>query len=221
MVLKGISKADFAEFQQKKESDDSIYSINQRINNLEFRIERINKTLDALGERQKSDRVALEIEFKNFSDQMDVSLKAFRIEFDRFERMIQGLKNISVQLSKNQELFSKETQVCERFSLIHEIFEDFLKKIDELNKKLFASLVKSESRYDDKLEQVKQEILSQPSEALEVKKILKEQIDCLAKEVEDFKTKSFHQDSTKQLMERKIENIYQILKKIETSKEAK
>ncbi len=211
----GTSQDDYVNFQAKKAEEDFRYSTNVSIGNLERSFQNVISRIEKLDAEYGSREVSVRQELNEVMNSTMASLKEFRQTLGDFGTELFNLKvqvaNIKVSL---QDYVLKE-DFDDTISDMKDSY-DFQKKYQEAMARDFVSSIERlRNEYDDKLKAMKAEILAVPSEIPALKKLIDQKLELVDLNGQNAVLRSSNNEKQIQLVERKIENIYQLIKKVD------
>lgn len=216
---KGISKEEYAKYHAGKSDEDFKYDTIQMLNFLKDSHRKLDNKIDKTDGLVESNRVEVGIEINEVMQSTMNSLKEFR----------STLGDIKTGFDKDKETmrgFENKLSLCVTISDYKETIADLYKITEKLHSKN-ASMVKE---YNDLIErlkvdfktslnQMKEDILSRPSEIPELRKLIDQKIELVELNGQNAVLRSSNNENKIMLLERKIENLYQLIKKLENSQE--
>lgn len=211
----GIQNKDYQDIQQVKSQEDFQYQVNQRIQNIQFAIDEINQTLAKSIAQYGAFRVDCNNQITNILDQVVSGLKEFR---QILGNMKSDVSNLEIWIKQTRSDLTGYVEVSvfnEKISLLQgEISNVRLDK--EKTRKEFNDLVERlKLDFDVRLKAMKQEILDIPSGIPDLKQVLDQKLELLELNSQNYVLRSSNNEKQILLVERKIENIYQLIKRLE------
>lgn len=219
MVSKGISKEDYQEFQKNKDEQDFVYQTNERLRTLDFCIEQERefcKELDAhIGNVQVDFINRLDNSFNKYTDiiknqnkTIDILEKSIKIQ----DKQLNEFKNI---LESNQSNLITISKIID--NILNSI-DDLTRKYDAMHQDIYGQFERQNKIIDQKIKDHKQEILNKPSEIPELKKSIDQKIELAELNGQNAVLRSSNNERQIMLIEKKIENLYQLIKSIDLTK---
>ena len=211
----GIKKKEYEEMQKIKAEDDFKSSTNAQIQNLVFAIDKINKSLN----KSIGDHGSLKVEVKSMFDTMktclELSLKEFRQSIGDLETNINARNKSLDQLSIKSEYFINKADLKNEIDDLEKLIAKFNQNNETLRIEFNGMIQRQNIEFDNKLKALKEEILSTPSEIPNIKKTFDQKIEFVELNGQNALLRSSNNEKQIMLIERKIENIYQLIKKLE------
>lgn len=192
---------------------------NKRLQNLELALAEHEKRLNIQeafhgGIRSDVDQMNNEIMHSTMT-----ILKEFRQEIGNIETNVNKLENKIYNLNKEQELLANEDDVNTLYIRITESIKDIHKKVDALHQEHNGLIERLKLDICNQLKALKEEILSRPTGIPELQKLLESKIELVELNSQNGVLRSSNNEKQLLLVERKIDNLYQLIKKIELDKE--
>lgn len=211
----GIDKKEYIDSQKLKSEDDFRFTTNQRIQNLQFAIDMINDSLSKSIAEQGSLSTLCKTQINEILNTTITSLNQFKqslgdiyTEFSKSERYMNHLNHQLNQMVDVSTFNEKISQLNDQIKSLHIVNDsmkrDFKDMIDQLK-----------SEFQTKLKSLKEEIISIPSELPKLQKEVDQKIELVELNGQNAVLRSSNNEKQIMLVERKIENIYQLIKKLE------
>ncbi len=215
----GISQDDYKQHQASKDEDDFKTSINKKMQRLILEIDMLNNCLDESIAQQGSFEVECKTEINEILNLTTLSLKEFRqslgdvlTEFIGYEKKFNNMQ-ISIESKVHVSDFN------EKISRLEQMIENLHKEKASIRNDFIALVQRLSKDFDNKLIKLKDEILAMPSEIPHLKKFYDQKIELVELNGQNGVLRSSNNEKQIMLLERKIENIYQLIKKLEIAKE--
>ena len=211
----GISKKDYQEIQDVKAEDNFKFETNQKIQNLQFSLDKLNDSLNHSFARQGALEVSCSCQINEVMTATMTSLKEFRqslgdfqTKFDTQERWFKQIKDLID--SKTDHSFFQD-KINDIFSNIRYLQKD----IDSIRKEFNGLVERLKVEFNEKIKSQKEEILAIPSELPNLRKLVDQKIELVELNGQNAVLRSSNNEKQILLVERKIENLYQLVKKLE------
>ncbi len=215
----GIEKKHYQEKQSVKEDEEFKFNTNQGLQNLRFDIEKLQDGLNKLIDQQGSFRVQISGQLESDLTMKESKLSSFRQELGDACTEVKRL---------NKNMSDLDAQVKERVTMEYFTYhlEDLCSCIEQLNLEISKARIEGNGLierlkldFSSQLKQLKEEILAIPSEIPDLRKLLDEKIELVELNSQNVVLRSANNERNILLVERKIENIYQLLKKIDLNRQ--
>ena len=212
-----MDKEKYKEIQDQKSEQDFKYNTLQRIQDLEFSITKMKgsmQNLDAvLGHGLKGCEVDIDHVMQSCMD----SLKEFRSSIDSCEKTASDSRSLFNMLyTEMKECITK--QECEdKLKGLRQEIQSLRKEKESMRRDFDASLQRLYSDFDARLKATKDEILSIPSEVPNLRKLVDQKIELVELNGQNAVLRSSNNEKEIMLVERKIDNLYQLVKRLELS----
>ncbi len=213
--VRGISQEEYLATQAIKAEEDFKNQTNQSLGDLHRFVIKIDKSVYDLLALVGSNNVALDQQLTEVMTSTMSSLKEFRQELGDFGTQLFNLKISQAQVKVSlEDYISRDCFDREVGSLVAEIKE--LKNYQESMKRDFmACIERLHDQFDDKLKSMKAAILAIPSEIPALKSLIEQKLELVDLNGQNAVLRSSNNEKQIQLVERKIENIYQLIKKVD------
>ncbi len=211
----GIDKEKYKAAQEIKSEEDFKSITFQKLQGLQFAIEELNNSILQVESSQGSNFKSCEIEIHHVMDLCVNSLKEFRSAIDSCEKTA----NYSMDLVKTLNVACDDYVKTER--LDHEIYllKEEIKALRNekvsMRKDFDSALHRMYADFESRLAATKQEILLQPSEVPSLKLLIQKELEAVELNGQNSALRSSNNEKQIMLVERKIENIYQLIKKMD------
>ncbi len=212
---KGISKEEYQAAQQKRFDEDFVYNTNVKMQSLDRKLEELLGVVEENHATQGSDKKCCDIQISQVMEATMLSLKEFRQELSNFQKEINEMQSQVRVFKQTLSECVKLSHFNEKFSLAAQMFQKLEGERDSIRKDFTQVLNRFTQEVDNKLKVNKEEILSIPSELPHLKKMLDQRIELVELNGQNAVLRSSNNERQILLVERKIENIYQLVKKLD------
>lgn len=212
---KGITNEEYEKVQKIRLEQDFQFSTNQRIQNIQFEVARMSKCISDCISKQGSVEVDHKTEINAVMNSTMSSLKQFR----------QELGDIQTELNaseRNMKLLKDQLDQCINISTFNQKMSEFNQFIERYQlekqemKKHFKEVIDQvTSDFRSKLKIQRDEILSIPSDLPRLEKLMNQKIELVELNGQNSVLRSSNNEKQIMLVERKLDNIYQQIKKLE------
>lgn len=213
----GIQKKDYQEIQAIKAEEEFKFSTNQRIQNLQTAIDKTNNLLASTIAVQGSNKQDCDLQVDEVMRSCMASLKEFRRILDDFELMIQANKNLVNQVMAQQKLMVEQDVFNEKISRLEQEVQQLRREKESFKRDAKDQNHRLIGDFSSQLKAMKEEILNIPSEIPAMKKLFDQKFEIVELNGQNAVLRSSNNEKQIMLVERKIDNIYQLIKKIELS----
>lgn len=211
----GMQKRDYQQVQQLKAEETFKFDTNQRLQNLQFAMDKLSGALSEAVANQGSDKKDCDIEIENVMQSCMSSLKEFRGELNQMFNDINNVKSWVKQTRSEVEDCVETSNFNEKISHLHDCIKKLHTEKDSMRKEFNGLLDRQKCDFEAKLKALKEEILAIPSEVPNLRKVVDQKIELVELNGQNAVLRSSNNENKIMLVERKIENIYQLIKKIE------
>lgn len=216
MAKSGISNEEYQNHQEKKALDDFINTTNQRLQNLGFSIDQINKSINDLYAKCGSQRVESHIEFTKMMETCVKNMKDFKKIMDDFDKEVKKLSKMSgdyLQAESNNltllhGLYDESAYSKKEIEILKRNYEDIRRENHEI-------ITRQSQEFNTKLKNLKDFISTIPSEIPEMRKVIDEKIQISELNGQNAILRTSNNERQIMLIEKKIENLYQQIKSVE------
>ena len=213
----GMERNVYIDSQKGKEVEEFKFSTNQRIQNLQFAIDSINKMLSDSIANHGSEKKDIEIQISLFKDSIISSLKEFKNTIIQLEKMTEANKSLTAELLKVQMLYVPKSDLDEKISHLNESILKLHSEKVSMRKEFNELIERLKMEVEIKVKISKKEILETPTDLPKVKILLDQNIE-LSETYYKSCAERFAKDEQKILMlEKKILNIYELMKEFKIS----
>ncbi len=217
-----ISRERFVDAQRKKKEEDFKYQTNQRLQKLGFSMDELSKSFDRLEATQMLDRNCLNSQMDKVKQETISNLEEFRQELGD---IITAMNKMSDEISRCKAALHdsiSKSDLQEKISLINAEIMQIRRENGLLRSEIYSLINIQTANFEKKVKDSKEEILAIPSEIPPLRKLLDQKIEICELNGQNSMLRSSNNERSIQLLEKKIENIYQLIKKIDiTSQENK
>lgn len=218
----GIKNKDYMDIQEKKTEDDFKFDTNQKIQNLQFAIDLLSKSLDKSIATQRSDKTQYEINFTNFIEDVQTNLKEMSKKIDKLESLIKDLRTENSAVLENQKNLISLSYFDEKMMSRDCEIKSLKDQVNQYKQSQLSLEITINRSFEEKLKSLKSEILSIPSEIPELRKSLEQKLELVELNGQNSVVRSSNNERQIMLLERKYDNLFQLIKQLEiTYKESK
>lgn len=217
--LMGISKETYKESQESINEQDFKYTTSLSLQNLKFSIDEMENKISRLIAQQGSDVKKCEIEIHNVMNSCMYSLKEFRESIDQHDKSIESILISQRNIINSFNEYTLKEDFSEKIAGVYECVKSL--KIDReiLRDEMISFVNRASNNHITSLERVKKEILSRPSEIPDMIHKVQQKLELAELNGQNAVLRSSNNENQLQLVERKIEQIYQMLKSITLKQE--
>lgn len=196
------------------------YSVNQTINSISGALESLQQRFEVLPQNLVGLKTDTSIQLENHQAAVSAELTLMRKVLDeRDRRQDEFLEACEVIFRLIPMTYSTKDNFEAVKGKLEKSMSDMAEDHNRFKSDLNAVMHKLAMDYDLKLEKFKQEILGRPSEIPSLKKELLEKVDLIAMDGSNSLLRSTNNEKQIMLIEKKIENLYLMLKKIDLNLE--
>lgn len=216
----GIENDQYVEAQKIKAENDFRNTTNQRIQNLEFTIDMINKSIATAVASQESSKKHYEISLTNFMESTLGALKEFRHTVEEVTTVLQKHGEKLTALHNNQIQLIDRHEWNEKISLLKRMMEELHLEDNSVRSECNHLIQRVGVEFDSRIKHLKEEILAKPSGVPDLKRETDEKIQLVELNGQNAVLRSSNNEKQIMLLERKIDNLYQLVKRLEIANEA-
>jgi len=205
--------------QEIKNHNDQILTTNLAINSIQEKIA-VHEKKQFLQASSLLDKLKIQDE-KISSLEKSVSALAQEIECikDSNKKIIIANEEILDIININNDKFKIDYSVIsEKVFVLHKMLSDAKNQNEEMYKNFSFLMTSRDYKMTKELEKFKEEVLNKPSEIREVKKFLEEKIAINSIDVDGIMREIQHYKKAAHVVEKKIENIYTLIQRIQDGK---
>lgn len=218
----GFGEDYYVESQKQKAEEDFKTQANDRIQKLEFAIDEINTDLTQAFAIQSSDKTEIAIKFENLMQSTISNLKDFRREFGELTSLIQKQGEKITQLQDRQRQLVDESRLNEKFSHLNREVLRLLSEQDVMRHEFNGMIQRLGMDISTRMKAQKEEILAVPSQLPGLKQEIDSNIALVEINCQNAVLRSGNNEKQLMLVERKIDNLYQLVKQLQiANQEAK
>ena len=211
----GMTKEQIA-FQEAKNEEDFKNHTNLSLNDQRNRLVGLKEDLDSLKAILSSDKVDTDIKFDRLRLEMLDLFKAFQKKLDDFDLVIRKY-GILIDESKAyaQSYLVKKDEHHVEINLLKSLARQQQQTIEKFTEHVQQALDKVCYESVDNVKRLREEILSRPSEVKDIRKEFDEKLELVTLNGTNSVLRSTNCEKHLNLIEKKIENIYQLIKQLE------
>ena len=212
-----MSREEFLNKQDVSNRQKFVIETNQRLNKIENGVNDLNHHMDEVFISQNNLESACASEISEMQSCVTSSLKDFRQCLGDFDSRITKLETSIKQMHEG--IFSLVTrdELNEETKERHKSCEMMHVYITQIHKEVHGLIERLKLQVTNQIKESKEEILSRPTGILELQKLIESKIEIVELNGQNSALRSSNNETQIMLLERKIENIYQLIKKIELS----
>lgn len=202
--------------QDKKIDEDFRYECNQRLQNHDFAFSDIDQQMKAL--RADIESKAVDMARSNSLEREKVLdlLKGFRTRLDDQDHLIRQFENVSTRVESafnaNAVMRSEFDHKIEKFA---SLVDEALKICSKLQIDLMNRMDALEGQCVALIKQYRDEVFAKPTGIPELRKEFDDKLEIVSLNGQNSQLRSSNNERELHLIQKKIENIYQLIKQIE------
>lgn len=213
--MTGIDKQRYQELQALKEEESFKYSTSQTLQNLKFDIDRIDEGLTRVMANRGSDKKDMDIQLQHVMEACMSSLKEFRQELGDMSTTLENYRSWMKQIRSEIEECVETKTFNEKISRLEDSILQLRREREAVRNDFKALIDRLTADFENKLKAQKEEILAIPSEVPNLRKVMDQKLELVELNGQNSVLRSANNEKQIMLVERKIENIYQLIKKFE------
>lgn len=211
----GMQIKEYKEAQARKAEDDFKFQTNQRIQNLQFAIEMINKSLSQTIANEGSLESQCKAEVNELMNVQMTLSKEFRQTLIDMQTDVTFLERAIMKMQHSLNERIEISVFNETISDLNEEIESLQRDRDSMRKEFNGMIQRLKIDFDAKLKAQKEEILAIPSEIPNLRKVMDQKIELVELNGQNAVLRSSNNEKQIMLVERKIDNLYQLLKEVQ------
>lgn len=215
----GIDKERYKELQALKDQEDFRYQTTQGLQNLKFDLERQQERLAKIMAERGSDKKDTDIQLQHIMEACMSSLKEFRQDLGDINTQLTNTNNWIKQVRTEIEDCVETSNFNEKISHLHDCIKRLHTEKDSMRKEFNGLIDRLKLDFESRLKTQKEEILAIPSEVPNLRKVMDQKIELVELNGQNAVLRSSNNEKQIMLVERKIDNIYQLIKKLEIANE--
>ena len=217
--MTGIDKQRYQELQALKDEESFKYSTSQTLQNLKFDIDRIDEGLTRVMANRGSDKKDMDIQLQHVMEACMSSLKEFRQELGDMSTTLENYRSWMKQIRSEIEECVDTKTFNEKISRLEDSILQLRRERESVRNDFKALIDRLTADFENKLKAQKEEILAIPSEVPNLRKVMDQKLELVELNGQNSVLRSANNEKQIMLVERKIENIYQLIKKFELAKQ--
>lgn len=214
-----MPKEQYDQIHEVKEEADFKFNTNQSLQNLKFAVETLSSALKEACENiiaLKSDVTAKSYDLaRNVSDNLSGQMQTlgdFRDVIKDIKIKVAYLEDEVDHTASSKDLNALKEEMYLQCRMIRQ-------EIDMLKGKVYQDIYTEISKVHEKIQSAKDEIINMPSQLPEFEHMIDEKIQICDLNGQNALLRSANNERHVQLIDKKIENLYQLIKEIKLSKE--
>lgn len=219
MDRKGMSKEEYQRRQEQCEQEKFIVETNKRLQNIELSLARLQKEIQSFEAERGSLESSCNSQINEIMNSTMSSLKEFRQTIGDYKTYIENQNVKLTAMQHSLDLYVKQEEFKEYEDYSFKIHESIKFTIRKFREEYNGLLERQKIDFSNQLKELKEELLSRPTGVPELQKLLESKIELVELNGQNAVLRSSNNEKQILLVERKIDNIYQLIKKIELSKE--
>lgn len=218
-VKKGMSLEDYKRRQEQCDQEKHVVDTNKRLQNIELSLDRIQREIEKVSAEQGSLESSCESQLRDIMNSTMSSLKEFRQCVGDFESRLYS-QDMKMQALSNEQydLVNKE-DLRISLKMIDSRFEQIEANHKKIHNEVHGLIDRLRLDFSNQLKAFKEEVLNRPTGLPELQKLLDAKIELVELNGQNAVLRSSNNEKQILLVERKIDHIYQLIKKIELSKQ--
>lgn len=213
----GIPKQEYENAQQLKADHDFKYQTNQTIQFIQISIQNLNGMFSEVIAKLGDHKSNVHTKIREMEELIAGTVKIVTRYLDEFKKLVESNKECIKEIMVQQDDYVLRYEMVEKISMINEEIESIREHRENIQRDFKHLIDRCSQQVDAKLVAQKEEILSKPSEVIPIIKELNQKIDLVELNGQNALLRSSNNEKQIMLVERKIENLYQLLKKLDIS----
>lgn len=212
---KGISQEEYKRKQESLHQEKFQFDANQRMQNLQFQVTKLKENIEEILAAQGVDKRCVDTQLEQIMEATMNSLKEFRQNIGDFKTGMEIMdKGIKAQNSMIDACVEK-SEFNEKLSHLHECIKRLHGEKDAMRKEFNGLIERLKLDFDQRLKATRAEILAMPSEVPALRHLMDQKIELVELNGQNAVLRSSNNEKQILLVERKIDNLYQLLKALD------
>lgn len=216
---KGISKEEYQQRQAQCEQEKFTVETNRRLQQLELSLLELQKGLNIQKAFNGSIQSSCESEISEMAMNMASSLKEFRQALGDMQGEMTAQNTKIRVIGEDQNFCLHPDDLKIELKPLKKVVDDLCDAQDKLHREVHGLIDRQKQEFINQLKSLKEELLSRPTGLPELQKLLEAKIELVELNGQNAVLRSSNNEKQLLLVERKIDNIYQLIKKLELAKE--
>jgi len=218
-IPRGIPKEEFSRIQELKAEDDFKIDTAYQIGEIKICLSVLQESLSKAQGVISSNKAQIESQLSEILDGAMAAIKEVKKDLHAISNEI-GLNRVRMsEIDYKLDSCAKEEDLRETIAGLHECIENFSFEREQIRADFQRYVNTLRSQYDTKLDDFKSEIMNIPSEIPEMTRLIDEKVQLVELNGQNSILRSANNEKQIMLLERKIENLSQVVKKIELTKQ--
>ena len=214
-----MSLEDFKRRQEQCDHEKHVVETNKRLNLIQLTLDRLQRDIEQVSAEQGSLESSCESQLREIMDSTMSSLKEFRQTIGDFQSRLYSQDLKMQALSDDQHYLVNKEDLSSELKPLKKIANDLCDAHDKLHGEVHGLIERLRLDVSNQLKAFKEEVLNRPTGLPELQKLLEAKIELVELNGQNAVLRSSNNEKQLLLVERKIDNIYQLIKKLELEKE--
>lgn len=213
----GISKQEYQRRQEKCEEEKFTNQTNRRLQDIELSLLEHEKQLNIHRAFHGGIRSDVNREISEIMNASMTSLKEFRQEIGDFKTHMKNQDEKLQDLKEDQDIFVQVEEFKSSLKMLDDLLKDLRKTQKAMHTEFNGLIDRLKQDFTSQIKALKEELIARPTGISELQRLLESKIELVELNGQNSVLRSANNEKQLLLVERKIDNIYQLIKKIELS----
>ncbi len=216
---RGLSKEEYQRRQEQCEAEKFTVQTNKRLQDIELSLREHEKQLNTHQAFQGEIKSDVSSQINEIITLTMGSLKEFRQAIGDFDTHMKKQDAKLQAMKEQQDLLASEEDVGIWNSSLWEAIKDIHSKIDLIRKENNGLIDRLKIDLFNQIKSLREELIARPTGLPELQRLLESKIELVELNGQNAVLRSSNNEKQLLLVDRKIDNIYQLIKKLELSKQ--
>ncbi len=219
MDKRGLSREEYKKRQEQCEAEKFSVQTNKRLQDIELSLREHEKQLNTHRAFHGGIRSDVDSQINEIMTATMTSLKEFRQTIGDFETHMKNQDSKIQELKDEQEQLVYQEDLTISLRLIDSALNELRKTQKAMHSEFNGLIERLKIDFSNQIKSLKEELISRPTGISELQKLLESKIELVELNGQNAVLRSANNEKQLLLVERKIDNIYQLIKKLELSKQ--
>lgn len=216
---KGLSKEEYQRRQEQCESEKFTVQTNKRLQDIELSLREHEKQLNIHKAFYGGIRSDVESKINEIMNATMTSLKEFRQIIGDCETHMKDQDSEILKLNQAQQNLVSDEDLKTSLRLIDSAINDLRKSQNALHSEFNGLIERLKIDLSNQVKALREELIARPTGIPELQRLLESKIELVELNGQNAVLRSSNNEKQLLLVDRKIDNIYQLIKKLELSKQ--
>ena len=218
---RGLDQETIEDMQKEKNDNDQVLHVNMKLQALQFGIDDINKCISEVIAKQGSFEVACMGSIQKLVENTKEIINGYNKTISKMQLDVDHVQTVVSQMLSYSSNFVEKATHGQHIQEVQERIKEILKDKNSLAVEVHGLIDRLKIDFSQRMAVQKNDILSIPSELPSLRKDIDQKIELVELNGQNAHLRSSNNEKAIMLLERKLDQVYQLLKQIQIANKEK